>query len=690
MTDGIPFGLRPWPTESSNRAPKSVAEFIARTNAEVEGGFRAISEKDLRRQIEQQQSEDALDPTAEDDDEMQESEDAEEEDTKDPNVAKMEILRSMDHAHNCAMITLDFMSLLMSKELPVQAGTTLTARLREMVGIGTLGSNKVMESNVTASRLHNDSMIGLGWALMDVDKARQTAAKLSVSMKQEISRENKYWESIVSVCESGWAICRLPNERQTLGVKFGFTEANPKFRNASLAPMRRSTEGTARLDLGKLGGVSKRLCVSIEVDGTIVGRSKLAMPIPDDAPLATHVLEARNTVFAQELWHELQMEARSLLSYGVARDNSRIVYQTPTPGRTVILELVDINSNVGFKPEPMAQDDAANAISLTLSLLLTYVHRQSEHLYSQALPPHVSRKRTIDHQDLLRPIIARDLYRKAIAECVQYVGALVKTLRNAGFPEARFTVVASPHKVKDMVSHVAKLQRIGQTQAYIAALLQPLSFRIQLVVTKNSRLTIVGRTILSPITMTMYTVYVPGPGSGTTATTNMAGSQPPNYLSTILASPSQYPNMREVRQVLCYVMAVAVSQECQDMLNREERAKAAAPDDGGAAAAAAAATQWVRCLDNTTLRRSATLAREVAFSVRDLLPAGAAAGPELAVLVRTKTNGFGTEPAARDGGAYAVLPSTEELVASGKYDALLQWTAEKAEMGSILEACQRL
>lgn len=98
MADGIPFGLRPWPTGSSNRAPKSVAEFIARTNAEVDGGFRAISEKNLRQRIEQQQqSEDLLNQTNDDDDyAMDLSEEAEDE-KKDPNVVKMDILRNMEY-----------------------------------------------------------------------------------------------------------------------------------------------------------------------------------------------------------------------------------------------------------------------------------------------------------------------------------------------------------------------------------------------------------------------------------------------------------------------------------------------------------------------------------------------------------------------------------------------------------------
>lgn len=36
--------------------------------------------------------------------------------------------------------------------------------------------------------------------------------------------ESKYWEQVLGVKENGWSLCRLPREKHTLGVKYGFNE----------------------------------------------------------------------------------------------------------------------------------------------------------------------------------------------------------------------------------------------------------------------------------------------------------------------------------------------------------------------------------------------------------------------------------------------------------------------------------
>ncbi|PHH51526.1 Mediator of RNA polymerase II transcription subunit 17 [Ceratocystis fimbriata CBS 114723] len=645
MSDNIPFGLRPWPTTNSNRSPKTVADFIARANAQVPGGFKALSQETLSNRIQSPNdvanSQEKIDEDADMD--GSEDDDAEEDDEKiDPAVIKMEILKKIDHAHNCAMITLDFISLLLTKEVPVQAGTTLTQGLREMVGIGTLGSTKMIESNVSAERIQDDNQVGLGWSLMDIDKVSLAAKQSAVTLKKEIEKENKYWESVISVSEAGWNVCRLPNERQTLGVKFGFTTANPQFRNASLAPMRRADDGSAQLDFGKLGGVSQRLLVSLEENGTIIGRSSLPNPVPEDSPLSAHVLEARNTVFAQELWHELILESRQLGSYGVSREASRIVYQTPTR-RKVILELANLNDATRDRGS-LPHDEGANAINTTLCILLSYAHRHSEYLRSRPFSPTSPPTLNVPNHNLLRPIIVRELHRKAFVECIQYVGAVVKTLHNAGFPESRFIVIASPHKVDEAIHQVSKSERMSLPQAYISALLEPLSFHIRLSLTKNSRLLVGARTYLTPQTTTLYTVIV-----------NDTNLNHPNCLPDIFPPVMQYPTLADLRQLLALAMAYSVTKCCHDTLSHEEKeAKAAAQSTTVPTISAGTSmpsltgsddlplpAYWTHALDNTMLLHridlSAGSEAKVSVSAKDIQGADGKFHPQLTVFANLDT-----------------------------------------------------
>ncbi|KKF93708.1 Mediator of RNA polymerase II transcription subunit 17 [Ceratocystis platani] len=377
-----------------------------------------------------------------------EDDDAEEDDEKiDPAVIKMEILKKIDHAHNCAMITLDFISLLLTKEVPVQAGTTLTQGLREMVGIGTLGSTKMIESNVSAERIQDDNQVGLGWSLMDIDKVSLAAKQSAVTLKKEIEKENKYWESVISVSEAGWNVCRLPNERQTLGVKFGFT-----------------------------------------------------------------------------------------------------------------------------------------------------------------------------------------------------TGAVVKTLHNAGFPESRFIVIASPHKVDEAIHQVSKSERMSLPQVYISALLEPLSFHIRLSLTKSSRLLVGARTYLTPQTTTLYTVIL-----------NDTNLNHPNCLPDIFPPVMQYPTLADLRQLLALAMAYSVTKSCHDTLSHEEKeAKAAAQSTTVPTISAGTSmpsltgsddlplpAYWTHALDNTMLLHridlSAGSEAKVSVSAKDIQGADGKFHPQLTVFANLDT-----------------------------------------------------
>ncbi|GAP84482.2 putative mediator of RNA polymerase II transcription subunit 17 [Rosellinia necatrix] len=148
----MPFSLRPWPI--GDKKPQNLVDFISRVNSQP-GGFRELDEAQLRRDILGKQQgaleDDAFNSSEDEDDEdEEESEDAK---GKTAIVAREEFMRNIDFAHQSAMLALDSISLLLSKENPVQAGTTLSVALRDLVGIGTLGASKLKEPNVTETQL---------------------------------------------------------------------------------------------------------------------------------------------------------------------------------------------------------------------------------------------------------------------------------------------------------------------------------------------------------------------------------------------------------------------------------------------------------------------------------------------------------------------------------------------------------
>ena len=93
-----------------------------------------------------------------------------------------------------------------------------------MVGIGTLGADKLDEPIVNPSRAKDGEEVALGWTLMQINQARDAAKEAGGFLQREVEAESKYWRDVVAVKNSGWFICRAPQSRHLLGVKFGFSE----------------------------------------------------------------------------------------------------------------------------------------------------------------------------------------------------------------------------------------------------------------------------------------------------------------------------------------------------------------------------------------------------------------------------------------------------------------------------------
>jgi mediator of RNA polymerase II transcription subunit 17 len=91
--DGPPLSLRPFPV--GDQKPKNLAEFIARVNAQP-GGFRSVTEDKLREELKNSEYADAA---AEHDEDMSEAGGENEVAEKDPNVARMEVVKNIEYGY---------------------------------------------------------------------------------------------------------------------------------------------------------------------------------------------------------------------------------------------------------------------------------------------------------------------------------------------------------------------------------------------------------------------------------------------------------------------------------------------------------------------------------------------------------------------------------------------------------------
>ncbi|KAL6854241.1 subunit 17 of mediator complex domain-containing protein [Trichoderma novae-zelandiae] len=492
-----PLSLRPFPV--ADQKPKNLAEFIARVNAQP-GGFRAVTEAKLREDLNSSESSDGA---ADQDEDMSDAGAENEAAEKDPNVARMEVLKNIDIAGNTALLTLDSMSLLLSKQNPTQAGLTLSQQLRDMVGIGTLGADRLNDSNVTPAKTKDQEAVAMGWTIMEINKTRDSAEEAASFLEKEIAAESKYWEDIVSVKKAGWSVCKVPQERHTLGVRFGFSEAAPEFKNNGLAPMRRGDDGSTDLDFGRLGGVSEALVVTYERDGKVVGRST-TRSASEDGSLESRILEARNTIFSQELWHELTKESRSLAAYDVKPQGRKLTCQADDKTK-ITLELLPLESCPPHDQD-LPENGLAEKTSMVLHILLSYAHRYNELMRIRPVPPHISRASRQQSYALLRPVLARTMYLKNIEESTQYVGLLVKTLQKAGIPSSVVLRTAQA-TASDPASRGPN--QLSASHTLVRTLLQTQDFTLEVTIVPDVSFIIRARAFSFPVTATYYYILLP-------------------------------------------------------------------------------------------------------------------------------------------------------------------------------------
>ena len=132
-------------------------------------------------------------------------------------------------AHSESSQALDFVSLLLSKYSPSQSQTTLSAFLKQNLPLGSLGGEVVHAPQVSEVEKRNARMASIGWRMKSLNNAADSLLKSASRLEEEVEKETRYWSQALAVKEKGWSLSRLPREKHTLGVRYGFLEGEALF-----------------------------------------------------------------------------------------------------------------------------------------------------------------------------------------------------------------------------------------------------------------------------------------------------------------------------------------------------------------------------------------------------------------------------------------------------------------------------
>ncbi|OCK82214.1 hypothetical protein K432DRAFT_433628 [Lepidopterella palustris CBS 459.81] len=428
--------LRPWPTEDPSAEDMQLQ---LRRLYQQRGHFRHITEEGLEEEIKAADygSGDVMEGVEED---TTPSEPTEKERRAEIMAAKAQMQQFIGTALNETMIALDFISLLLTKDSPHTAETTMSPMLKQSgVPKGSLGFDKWPISEADDEVKRKEELVAKGWRMKGLESAADNILQAATRLETEVRKETKYWEQVLSIAEKGWSVRRITRQghRPTLGVQFGFSEASDYFKGRGLAPLRMNNDGAIILD-AELTQRPKSVRVRVMEDGNITGTSKIASIDNALQPSIEDLIRrARDSLFEEELYHEMALETRTLLSYDVKIRNSVIHFPAPisddpsSPGRTLLIDIVSIDE-VQPETDSHTSDGLAQNVAEVLRVLLSHAHRERLSRRSRIPPPLSENRPQNPSPPILRSLLYYFQSSKAINSIRNYFLRTRKTLMSAG------------------------------------------------------------------------------------------------------------------------------------------------------------------------------------------------------------------------------------------------------------------
>lgn len=123
-------------------------------------------------------------------------------------------------------------------------------------------------------------------------------------------------------------------------------------------------------------------------------------PSIDDQSVSRQLLRARSSLFDEEVYHELNREARNLVNQEVRCIEGTIRF--PYDGSEIEISLIDMDEHENVEKP---RDPIPTAIATTLRILLSHAHRQNLQRRSQPPPPITETPAPRPFYSLLRPIL---------------------------------------------------------------------------------------------------------------------------------------------------------------------------------------------------------------------------------------------------------------------------------------------
>jgi mediator of RNA polymerase II transcription subunit 17, fungi type len=341
------------------------------------------------------------------------------------------VLTDFSHARNETLTALDFISALLSKQVTA-AQASMSPVLKEAVSPGSLECRTVKYVPASTTEQRRIDMTRRGWKTESFASAAEKISSAGTRLQEEAEHESRYWEQISTLKAKGWAVSRLPRDSRSVGVHFGFSEAAPAFRNRGFAILRRGQDGNISLDRGVIPPRPLAVMVTVSMGEQGSGSSAIQhTQVMEDGPIEDQILQAHQTLFEEELFHEISREGRLLANQGVKMSMKTVEFDI---GDNFNVQIRLINPEA--EPAPVnsheSAEGVAKAIALSLRILLAHTHQRNLIRRSNAPPPMTLKARAFQEYALLRPVMSHLQHALHLDALRSFIASLLPPLSNAG------------------------------------------------------------------------------------------------------------------------------------------------------------------------------------------------------------------------------------------------------------------
>lgn len=224
----------------------------------------------------------------------------------------------------------------------------------------------------------------------------------------------------------------------------------------------------------------KTLRVRISENGHITGISQSTIRgALDELAIEKSIQLARASLFEEELFYEMSIESRQLLSYGVELRDAVLHVAAPNDqvsDRKILIDCI-AQDDSGLCTAGGGQNPLAQNIAEGLRIMLAHEHRMRLFRRTRLPPPMSQHKRQQPSPPLLRTLLAILSHLTAVDSLHAHLGTVAKTLKSAGL---QVTVEATREMTWEKLTEVikdAKTKDLTPIDQLLATFIRPFEGR---------------------------------------------------------------------------------------------------------------------------------------------------------------------------------------------------------------------